>query len=315
MVEEIFKCSKCNHRVKRGANFCANCGEKLDWGINLKGSSKKKLNRGSTALSKRSEYECKGGEHGLLCDKLNNEVDTTKTDEYNIFGSPVSSKCPECGCKGGNHIPLCSRYGKKTETSKTDGYDIFESPASNKCPEYGCRGGKHIPLCSRYNKEASAENKGTHSKKDKIDVDPKAVSVLYKDSLSLGICILLFCGFGIIFGTIILIKRASLRKWIDHLRNPKYYPGIPTEDMLRDVRAIDTCCVWVITVSGTLGVAGMWSMMHSSSYSSINNSSITVIGAQTALHIIGTILAILLVRKTNAVTESSKSGMTYSSKL
>lgn len=244
MVEEIFKCSKCNHRVKRGANFCANCGEKLDWGINSKGSSKKKLNRGSTALSMRSEYECKGREHGLLCDKLNNEVDTTKTDEYNIFGSPVSSKCQECGCKGGNHIPLCSRYGKKTETSKTDGYDIFESPASNKCPECGCRGGKHIPLCSRYNKEASAENKGTHSKKDKIDVDPNSVSVIDSESLSeifeyingiVSVFLILFTP--LLFAILILYEINELKQ------------GLSDEEAIVRIKTVRRYCTWSIVLS------------------------------------------------------------------
>lgn len=164
MVEEIFICDKCNHRVKKGANFCPNCGGKLNWGINSKGSSKKKLDR--------------------------------------------------------------------------------VSPASNKCPECGCRSGKHIPLCSRYNKEASAENKGTHSKKDKIDVDPKAVSAIDSESLSeiceyingiVSVFLILFTP--LLFAILILCDINKLKQ------------GLSDEEAIVRLKTVRRCCTWIIVLS------------------------------------------------------------------
>lgn len=139
-----------------------------------------------------------------------------------------------------------------------------------------------------------------------LNIDPEVVEELNNSLLGLGISVLLFGGFGVIVGTIILFKKKYISGWINHLKSPNYYPAVQTSDMLKRVKTISSCCSWAIAGNILWGLSDFIQLVSSS-----NDSDSLAAFLGLAVNVIGLIIGMTLKSKADKVTQSSLSGETH----
>lgn len=134
----------------------------------------------------------------------------------------------------------------------------------------------------------------------KLNVNPLSVDELYEASSVLGVGLIIFGGFGIITGPIVLSQRRYIGRWLQHLMVPKKYPGAKTRIMLEKVKTIRKCCSWSVAGNIVFGIASLGSIMNSTSSAA---PAFFII-----FHIVGIIIGEVMSAKAQAVIKSLESG-------